>query len=210
MSLPVAIIPAAGASSRMGRPKPLLPWNGGALLTYVLEQLQQAGFAERIVVVGAERDAVEAAALAGGAIVAVNEGWEEGRASSIRVGAQMTPETADPILVMSVDQPRPAWLLHRLLAAYTAQPADVLVPAHGGRRGHPALFAGALLPELRSVRDEELGLRAIMKRHEASLGEIPIASPLIHLDLNTPGAYESALHEFRAGAWAAPASAEEK
>ncbi|MSQ61862.1 MAG: nucleotidyltransferase family protein [Dehalococcoidia bacterium] len=210
MNRPVAIIPAAGASSRMGRPKPLLPWNAGTLLAYVLEQCRRAGFEERIVVVGAERAEVEAEARAGGAVIARNEGWQEGRASSIRAGADAAPETADPILVLSVDQPRPAWLLQQLLAAYAARPAEVLTPAHAGRRGHPALFAGALLPELRDVRDEDLGLRAMLVRHEAGIREIAVASALIHLDLNTPDAYERALREYRAGAWAAPIAAEEE
>ncbi len=210
MNRPTAIIPAAGASSRIGRPKPLLPWDDGTLLAYVLEQCRLAGFEERIVVVGAERAGVEAEARAGGAVIAVNEGWQEGRASSIRAGADAAPDAAEPILVLSVDHPRPAWLLQQLLAAYTARPAEVLTPTHAGRRGHPALFAGALLPELRDVRDEDLGLRALIDRHEAGIHEIAVASALIHLDLNTPDVYERALQAYRTGAWAAPIAAEKE
>ena len=61
-----------------------------------------------------------------------------------------------------------------------------------GRRGHPVLFSGRLLPEMREVQDATLGLRAVVHRHLAGQQEVPVDSPLIHTDLNTPAAYAAA------------------
>ncbi len=191
---PVAIVLAAGASTRMGRPKALLPWQGATLLAHQLEQLRRAGIEERIVVVGgSEAAAIADEARRAGAAVAVNERWREGRASSLRAGAAAVPDDADPIVVVSVDQPRPASIIRALLAAYGRRPAAAVVPVHDGSRGHPTLVAGRLLAELRAVCDQDRGLRAVLERHADDVTEAPVDADVIHLDLNTPEDYEAAL-----------------
>jgi len=180
----------------MGQPKAMLPWGLTSLLAYVVTQLRLGGVGESIVVAGADALPVAETAMKAGAAVVVNDRWQEGRASSLRAGAALVPDDADPIVVLNVDQPRPAAVIRALLEAYAAQPALILVPMHEGRRGHPTLFAGRLLPELRAVRDEDEGLRAVLARHAGEVREAQVDSPLIHVDLNTPEDHEAALRLF--------------
>ncbi|HWO93984.1 MAG TPA: nucleotidyltransferase family protein [Dehalococcoidia bacterium] len=198
MSEPVAIVLAAGAGTRMGQPKALLPWGIGTLLGYQLRELAAAGFAERIVVAGAAAPPVADITVKAGAALVVNTAWEEGRASSLRVGADAVRRDRDPILVLNVDQPRPAPIHAGLLGAYRDEPAPIIVPVFQGRRGHPIILSGALLDELRTVRDEERGLRAVVERHSSEVREIDLGDRLITIDINTPEEYEEARRIFEA------------
>ncbi len=172
----------------MGSPKPLLQWQGATLIEYQIAQLREAGVGDVIAVLGHRAEDVLPLATAAGARCVVNESYREGRASSLRAGAAAA-EGAETIVVVAVDQPRPAAVTRRLLAEHTA---GITVPAHGGRRGHPVVLAGTLLPELREVAEATQGLRAVIERHAAEVREVPFDSATVLLDLNTPDDYERA------------------
>jgi molybdenum cofactor cytidylyltransferase len=190
-----ALLLAAGLSTRMGRPKPLLPWGEEPLVVYQVRQLAQAGAAPIIVVTGHARAAVEAALRDTGAIPVFNAAYAAGRAGSVRVGARAVPDDT-AVLVLGVDQPRPAAVARALIAAYRAGGAAITVPLHAGRRGHPVLFAPWLLPELQAVTEAEEGLRAVLRAHARAVHEHPMDDPRVLLDLNTPEDYREALARF--------------
>ena len=104
-----AIILAAGESSRMGRPKPLLPWVGATdgepslLIDYQVRELAAAGVDDIVVVLGHEAAELRPH-VPPEARVASNEAYREGRASSLRAGAAALPDDAGPIAVLGVDQ----------------------------------------------------------------------------------------------------------
>ncbi len=183
---------AAGESTRMGSPKPLLDWHGQPLVRYQAAQLRAAGCDVVVVVLGSRADRVLPFIDGGDAWVVVNPDYAQGRATSVRAGAALIPDTAQWVAVLGVDQPRSAAVMRPLFDAAITSNADILVPTYGGRRGHPVLFAGHLLPEIRQAQDATLGLRAVVFRHLDGQREIPVDSPLIHTDLNTPAAYAAA------------------
>jgi molybdenum cofactor cytidylyltransferase len=94
-------------------------------------------------------------------------------------------------VIANVDQPIQAATVSALIAAWRTGGAAIIVPSFRGRRGHPVLLAGRLLPELRAVREETLGLRAVRGAHASELLELPVDDPLVLLDLNTPAEYEA-------------------
>lgn len=188
--LPAAILLAAGESTRMGKPKPLLEWDGAMLIEYQIAQLREAGCDPVIAVLGHRADEIRPLAERAGATVVINEGYAEGRATSLRAGADAIDD-ADAIVILNVDQPRPAAVLRRLLDEHKS---GVTLPVHEGRRGHPPVIAGALLPELRTVDEATEGLRAVVNRHEVH--EVEFESPFVLLDLNTPEDYEEAKRLF--------------
>ncbi|MSQ10782.1 MAG: nucleotidyltransferase family protein [Dehalococcoidia bacterium] len=187
------IVLAAGESRRMGSPKPLLGWKGRPLVRYQVEQLRAAGCDAVVVVLGSRADRVQPFTDGLRATVVINNHFAEGRATSVRAGAALVPASAEWIAVLGVDQPRPAAVMRPLFQAAADSDADILVPVYGGRRGHPVLFSGRLLGEMRDVQDATLGLRAVVHRHLDHQREVPIDSPLIHVDMNTPAAYVAAL-----------------
>jgi molybdenum cofactor cytidylyltransferase len=177
----------------MGSPKPLLDWKGRPLVAYQVEQLLSAGVDEVVVVVGHAAAAVRPVAEAAGARVVENRAYRSGRASSVRAGALALADDTLVVVTLNVDQPRPAWVTRRVIAAHIGTGASITTPEQGGRRGHPVAFAGALLPELRAVTEEAEGLRAVVRRHAERRGFVGIDDPVIHLEFNTPEEYAAAL-----------------
>lgn len=196
-----ALILAAGESTRMGRLKQLLPWNGTTLIDWQVQQMLAAGASDVVVVLGHEASTVGEALAGSPARIVVNESYREGRATSVRRGAEALADDSDAVLILSVDQPRPAWIARRLIDAWRASTAALAMPSVGGRRGHPLLVSGALVPELRAVTESELGLRAVTERYANDTHVVPIETPIIRFDLNTPADYDSARESFEAGDW---------
>ena len=195
-----AIILAAGESTRMGRPKALLPWGGTTLIDWQVRQMSLADVDDVVVVLGHEAE-VTGPAVTERCRVVVNEAYQEGRASSLRLGAATLTDATEAILVLGVDQPRPDWISARLIDTWRRTAAAIVVPSFEGRRGHPVLVDASLVGELRSVRDDTLGLRAVLDRHEQRTVLVPIDSLAVNVDLNTLAEYESALADFTAGRW---------
>jgi molybdenum cofactor cytidylyltransferase len=196
------ILLAAGESARMGRTKPLLPWGETTLIEYQVSEMLSAGLERVIVVLGDAWQEVKPYLTAPAVEVVINEAYRESKASSLRAAAACLLDEDEAAVILSVDQPRPRDVLARLLAAHEAGAALITVPAHRGRRGHPTVLAGALIPELRNVVDETLGLRGLIERHQASLREVPFDTPIVLIDLNTPEEYSRA-HELFFG-WPPP------
>lgn len=172
----------------MGSPKALAPFCGVPLLLHQLRVLEaEAAIDPIVVVLGSEADAL-AAEIAGWhtrAHVVVNARWQEGRSTSLEVGAAAIPANATAVLgvlVVAVDQPLERAVVRALL---DAGPGDsVTAPVFEGRRGHPVLLPGALLGELARASSHPQGLRDIVRAAATRLVEV--ASPRVLLDLNTP------------------------
>jgi molybdenum cofactor cytidylyltransferase len=184
-----AILLAAGESTRMGSPKPLLPWGDETLIEYDIRQLRDAGVNDLVAVVGHRAEDVAPIAEAAGARVVYNVRYPTGRATSLVAGASATP-SVDCIIVVSVDQPRPTSVIRRLL---DEQVGPVTLPTHHGQRGHPVALDGSLLEELRAVTDETFGLRAVVEREGRAIHKIEFESPVVLLDLNTPDDHARAM-----------------
>lgn len=184
----------------MGRLKQLLPWDGVPLVAWQARQLRDAGAEDVIVVLGHAAQEIRAA-VPPEARIAINEAYREGRATSLRCGAEATPDDVEAILILSVDQPRPSWLSRRLIEHWRATHALVVSPRFVSGYGHPILLDGSLLPELREVSDETLGLRAVIDRHVDRAESVQIANDALQADLNTPSDYEAGLAAYERGDW---------
>lgn len=186
-----SILLAAGMSTRMGEPKALLDWHGQTLLSYQIAQLREAGADEVIVVIGYRADDVFRALRGANARFMINALYAHGRAGSLRIGAKAVNRDADAIVLLNVDQPRPAEFLRTLIAEHKPGIAATR-PSHGGHHGHPVIVSGALRGELMEATDETRGLAGVLAAHPGELAEYE-AGPLCHLDLNTPEEYRAAL-----------------
>lgn len=175
----------------MGEPKALLDWGGQPLIAYQVQQLKEAGVDEVIVVVGHHGDEIHRRIGQLPCRVMFNARYVQGRASSLRIGARAVNRDAEAIVIMNVDQPRPASHIRALLAAHTATFAATR-PHYNGHSGHPLVVSGALREELLHAVEEEGGLRAIIRAHAAEIQDIP-SDALCQVDVNTPEEYRAAL-----------------
>ncbi|HVW05510.1 MAG TPA: nucleotidyltransferase family protein [Vicinamibacterales bacterium] len=172
----IAIVPAAGQSSRFGSAKLLASIDGICLIDRTIGCLLDAGL-ERIVVVAGRRDALDAARLVHDARVSVVVNVEPSRGmfSSIQTG--VAAENGNAYLVLPADMPFVRAVTVGAVLDHARAADSVVVPVFRGRRGHPILVP--------------VGLRAHMLAADPSstLKDVLLASaaPQIEIDVDDPG-----------------------
>ncbi len=189
-----AILLSAGESSRMGRPKALLDWFGQPLVLAQAHSLLEGGSNRVIVVTGAHHDEISTALSHEPDITIVNNpNWSQGKTTSIKTGFNQLSTDCQTIVVLAVDQPRPAWVVRQALSSHESSNCPATSPRYNGHGGHPLLFDIGLLTELSNISEEREGLREVMKRHDQNMNRVYFDSLIVRFDLNTPEDYEAAL-----------------
>ena len=190
MSLPVVapLVLAAGASSRMGSPKPLLPLGEDTYLGTILQTLAGAPVTAPIVVVGhAAADILDAVELEGSRVL-VNEDWAQGMLSSVQLGVRSLLDRGqvEAMLLVLVDVPRfRVATVERLVEQFARTRPLLTVPTYAGEHGHPVLFARALFEELLQAPADD-GARAVVDAHRVDLLEVDVDDPWVVRDADTP------------------------
>lgn len=177
---PAAVLLAAGASRRLGRPKQLLELDAEPMVRRAARICLEVGFEPVLAVLGSGAAEVEAA-LDGLAVRCLdNPEWPEGMAASIRAGLAALPGEATAVLLLACDQPTlSAALLREFRRLHQDRPEAVLASAYNGGRGIPALFPRSRLEALASLRGDR-GAKALLG--EAEL----IPFPGGEIDFDTP------------------------
>ena len=191
-----AILLAAGASRRMGSPKPLLDWGGQPLVIAELGTLEAAGIEDPIVVLGAHAQAVRHALGARARLTVFNAQWPSGRATSLATGAATLLRRAqrpEAVIVQNVDQPTRPEILQRLLEELAGGDAEAVQPERDGHGGHPVVLRGSLLEALAAADEASEGLRGVLAAHPPQ--RVPIDDPIVRIDLDTPDDLERARTE---------------
>jgi molybdenum cofactor cytidylyltransferase len=187
-----AIVLAAGASTRMGRQKLLLPMaDGRPLVRAAVERVLAAGLDETVVVLGADAEAVSVA-LGGLTVRTVaNPRYVEGQSTSLRAGLDALRPGTEAVVVALGDQPLPEpEIIRRLVAAFRSTGHPIAVPVYRDGRGNPVLFAAALFDELRAVTGDQGG-REVIVRDPSRVTEVRVDTPM-PADIDTPRDYEAA------------------
>jgi CTP:molybdopterin cytidylyltransferase MocA len=188
-----SILLAGGLSTRMGSPKALSDWHGEPLICYQVRQLKEAGVDEVVVVLGHRADEIQRQMRRLPCRVMFNARYQMGRAGSLRIGAKAVNRDAEAIVILSVDQPRPASLIRELLANH-AVGGPITRPEYDGRHGHPVIVPGTLREELMQAEDDDEGLRGVLDAHRADIVNVPCGAACL-VDVNTPADLEAALRE---------------
>jgi CTP:molybdopterin cytidylyltransferase MocA len=186
-----SIVLAAGLSSRMGSPKALLDWGGQPLLRYQIEQLHEGGADEVIVVLGYRADDISRKIRGVQCRIMLNPRYHMGRAGTLRIGAKAVNRDAESIVILNVDQPRPASFVREMIEAHRTGGRLITRPTFDGHGGHPIVVAGSLRPELMEATDDSEGLRGVLARHMGDTHSVP-ADAICRLDVNTPEDYVAA------------------
>ncbi len=188
------IVLAGGKSSRMGRPKALLPISPSreTFLERVSRTLLEGGAHEVLVVVGADAGVIRAEAREMQRVRIVdNPGFEQGQLTSLLAGLQHIDETAvSGALVTLIDVPLvSAETVHLLIAAHRDTRAPIVRPVSKGRHGHPVIFHRRLFDALRHA-DPAQGAKAVVHANQASIVEVPVDDEGAFIDIDTREDYE--------------------
>lgn len=185
------LVLAAGGSTRMGRPKMLLPVPGGTLLSSAVRALLDAPLDSVVVVLGhaAERIRREAAIPEDRRVrILVNDAWAEGMSSSLKLGVSSLSGADAVAVVLGDEAGLTPGRVRRVVAAWSPGRA-LVVPVAAGVPSHPVLFGRALFAEIAEL-SEDSGGRSLVERHRAEAVILP-EDPLP--DIDTPEDYERLL-----------------
>lgn len=192
--IPIAhLLLAAGASTRMGRPKQLLAWNDTTLIRHAVNIILQASIAQRLVVIlGAKRELILPELKDLPVDIVVNPDWDQGMGSTIRTGLTHLLEKHEAkwegICISLTDQPLITAQHLRSLYELWEQAAHRIVAAqYDGILGVPAIFAKDFFPDLLALQGAA-GARKILM--QAGSEVIPMDLPEARFDLDTPEDYE--------------------
>ena len=184
-----AVILSGGASSRMGSPKALLPYQGRPFLEHLLDVTKHPKISVRRIVLGPHAEPIARAVALQADEIVINADWEKGQLSSIQAGIRSLPAGTDGVLICLIDHPLiSAGLVGELIAAFYAKRAPVVLPVFNGRRGHPVLFSAAVYEELLEA-PLEVGARAVVWAHAGEVLEHATTEEGCLLNLNDPESF---------------------
>jgi len=205
------IVLAAGASRRMGKPKPLVAFDEETCLSLVLNACFGSRADETVLVLGAEAASIAAAAgaVSGSRIgrlrTVVNEGHEKGQTSSLKVGLEASSPRADSWILFPVDQPliRSADI-DALIERFEAHPRGrtIFVAAHDGTPGHPVLLGVSHRAAILELGDDE-PLHDYIRMREGETEKVSSENPGVVTGMNTPEEYQRLLALYRSNVAAA-------
>ena len=185
MTACAALVLAAGAGSRLGRPKALVRIGGELLVERAVRVARDAGCAPVVVVLGADAADVVTQADLQDALVLVNDAWPEGMGASLRVGLRALAEiSAEAAVVLLVDQPRISADIVRRVAQAPASPA--VAASYAGRPGNPVRLHAAVWDDVCASAVGDVGARAWMRTHPGDVDLVACDDLGSDDDIDTP------------------------
>lgn len=190
------LILAAGSSSRMGRPKQLLPYRGKPLLQHTLDLVSELLVCGSVLVLGASNEAISTVIDPGTTRIVVNPDWASGMASSLVYGLQKSLEYCpemDQLLILLSDQPYiNRSLLVKLLDTHHSERPLITASQYGQTNGVPALFSKLLFEELLGLEGDR-GANRLIKKYSGQC--VPVPFELGAVDIDTPEEYAGLLEQ---------------
>jgi molybdenum cofactor cytidylyltransferase len=187
----IAVVLSAGQSSRMGRPKALLPIEGQRFIERIVRVIGQSKIARTIVVLGHHAAQLRGQIEHLPVEVVINPNYQSGQLSSLQAAIRYikNDDRCDGVLVHLVDHPFiDAALVDALIEGFHQKRGLIVVPSYRGKRGHPVIFSRDLFEELLNAPPDQ-GAKAVVNAHRRETLEIEWQDEGITLDIDTPELY---------------------
>jgi molybdenum cofactor cytidylyltransferase len=189
----VGIILAAGASTRMGRPKQLIQVGDGSLIGHIIREADKSKLDHVVLVLGARAKEIKdslATNLDNPRIKIVeNSKWEKGISSSIIAGLKEVEDEYDHCMIILGDMPHvTSTLINRLLSEYLMSGMDLGAIMTGKGRSLPAIFSRPLYPELLNLKGD-IGARNVFKKYPGRVCLVNPEDDYDDMDIDTPYDY---------------------
>ena len=186
------LVLGAGGSTRLGRPKQLLPYGERTLLDHTVQTARECGFDQLVVPIGGASDEVRERVDLAGADVVVNYDYGQGCSSSIAAALQTVDARCDVLVLMLGDQPGVTPAIVRALIDGRGD-APLAVCRYDDGRGHPIAFERRIFSELVDLHGDK-GVWRLLDRRAGEVVEVRVAGN-VPLDVDTPEDYQAVLAE---------------
>ena len=186
------LVLGAGGSSRLGRPKQLLPYGERTLLGHTLDTARRCGFDQMVGPIGGAADDIRERVDLSGADVVVNPDYGQGCSSSIAAALETVDQRCEILVLMLGDQPGVTPATVRALIDGRGD-APLAVCRYDDGRGHPLAFDRRIFPQLADLHGDK-GVWRLLDQREGEVVEVRIAGN-VPLDVDTPEDYQAVLAE---------------
>jgi molybdenum cofactor cytidylyltransferase len=161
-----AVILAAGGSSRLGQPKPLLTFRGETLITRTVRAATEARCVPVIVVAGEMAEPIRGELQSTSAIVVENQHWRRGPGTSIRRGLEkLSRNNVSAVVLLACDQPFVDMpIVAGLITAWEKTEKAIVASSYAGTLGVPALFDQSCFAELTALPESSGAKSLILSR----------------------------------------------
>jgi len=181
------VILAAGASTRLGKPKQLLQYRGKTLLGHAINEATNSNADAVVVIFGKDADLFKKEIDEKKIRVAINSSWEEGMASSVRLGLDTLLNAKpyiDAVIFMVCDQPHiSSSILNELIKTQQKTTKQIVSCNYGESKGPPALFHKKYFKELMKLSGDA-GARKIIQQNMNDVATILFPEGRIDIDTN--------------------------
>ena len=183
------IILAAGASTRMGTTKQLLPFGSTTILGKVIEQTTASRLHEVIVVLGYDSDRIISSVDVSGTRIVQNAAYQDGQSTSLKKGIGAVSAACGAAMFLLGDQPFvTTTIINRLVETYCKSEAPLAIPYYNGKRGNPVIIARGLFHRLTHLTGD-VGAKVLFEEYRASLLRVNLSDPAILRDIDTRDDY---------------------
>lgn len=171
-----AVILAAGAATRMGRLKQLLPYRGKTFLQHAIEQAANAGLSPVVVVTGAQAELVEESIRSERVEIVRNHAWPSGMGSSIAAGIRRVQDMdVEAVAILLADQPLVTAEHLRAMAGRISS-SRIVAAAYSDTLGVPAFFRWEMFSALASLAPEAGASKLLRASHDVYAYALPEAA----------------------------------
>jgi molybdenum cofactor cytidylyltransferase len=184
------LILAAGESSRMGKDKALLTYQGQTFLESLVGRLRKAGIEHMAVVLGHHAEEIQRVVKLEGVEIVVNRDYRQGQTSSLQTGLrELEGANPDAVVFCPVDHPAfSAATVRKLIEAFERSHPPAAIPVFQGKRGHPVLIDRRMIKELLALPADR-GANTVMHGHRDATAFVEVEDPGILLDVDDPETY---------------------
>jgi molybdenum cofactor cytidylyltransferase len=186
------IILAAGNSSRLGKPKQLLDFQGSTLLEKTIQAAERTSFAPIVLVLGAYTDEILPTIKELNINYVINDNWRDGMSSSIKAGLKKMiglEPAIENVMITVADQPFiTAEIFNLLTKEQTNSGKHIIASSYAETIGTPALFNKQYFDELISLVGRS-GAKQLITKYNNDVATIPFR--LGHIDIDTETDYKN-------------------
>ena len=180
------VVLAAGKSERFGKNKMLVNVLGEPLIRRVVKNALSSQVNEVIVVLGYMASEIEKVLRDLPCKIVLNENFEEGMSSSVKIGLSKVSREAEAVLFLPGDYPLvTAEDINKVISKFKETRAEIVIASYKGKPGHPILFSRKLFGEIKEIREEEQGLKAVVRKHREDVALAETNSPGVLIDVDT-------------------------
>lgn len=191
------IILAAGASSRLGRPKQLVLLDGRPLLARVIKAALESNLNHIVLVLGHRAAEIQKALQSildhSKLSIRVNQDHHTGMAGSLKMGIEQIKNAYGAAMIILADHPFvDTALINHLLNRFSQTDKAICVPTFKGRRGHPVCLSQRFYPAIMSLSGD-IGARGILEDHPGQWLAVELDNDRAFMDIDTKSDLERAM-----------------